>query len=60
LVQKKNKDILIHFLNDIIGFFKKSNIVEIDFLPTFLIPNSNAQKISIIDVLCKDQITTHL
>ncbi|HEV3269953.1 MAG TPA: Rpn family recombination-promoting nuclease/putative transposase [Candidatus Rhabdochlamydia sp.] len=52
---EKNKDIVIHFLNDIIGSFKNSHIVEIDFLPTILIPNSDAQKISIVDVLCKDR-----
>ncbi|MGL4540198.1 MAG: Rpn family recombination-promoting nuclease/putative transposase [Candidatus Rhabdochlamydia sp.] len=52
---EKNKDILIHFLNDILGSFKNSNIIEIEFLPTILNPNIASQKLSIIDVLCKDE-----
>ncbi|MBV2145170.1 MAG: Rpn family recombination-promoting nuclease/putative transposase, partial [Wolbachia endosymbiont of Pissodes strobi] len=31
---EKNKDILIHFLNDILGFTGKDEIKEIEFLST--------------------------
>ncbi len=34
LALKKNKDILIHFLNDILGFTGKDEIKEIEFLST--------------------------
>jgi predicted transposase/invertase (TIGR01784 family) len=52
---EKNKDILIHFLNDILGSFKKSNIIDVEFLPTILNPEVAIQKQSIVDVLCKDE-----
>lgn len=52
---EKNKDILIHFLNDILGSFKKNHIVDVEFLPTILHPETAIQKQSIVDVLCKDK-----
>ena len=52
---EKNKDILIHFLNDILGSFKKNHIVDVEFLPTILNPETAIQKQSIVDVLCKDK-----
>ena len=52
---EKNKDILIHFLNDILGSFKKNHIVDVDFLPTILNPETEIHKQSIVDVLCKDK-----
>ena len=52
---EKNKDILIHFLNDILGSFKKNPIVDVEFLPTILNPETAIQKQSIVDVLCKDK-----
>ncbi|MGL5264239.1 MAG: Rpn family recombination-promoting nuclease/putative transposase, partial [Candidatus Rhabdochlamydia sp.] len=52
---EKNKDILIHFLNDILCSFKKSNIIDVEFLPTILNPEVAIQKQSIVDVLCKDK-----
>ncbi|MGL5263451.1 MAG: Rpn family recombination-promoting nuclease/putative transposase [Candidatus Rhabdochlamydia sp.] len=51
---EQNKDILIHFLNDVLGSFRESPIVEIDFLPTILQPENREQKTSLVDVLCKD------
>ncbi|WP_264703621.1 Rpn family recombination-promoting nuclease/putative transposase [Wolbachia endosymbiont (group A) of Volucella inflata] len=52
---EKNKDILIHFLNDIIGFTGKNQIKDIEFLSTIQDPDIAAKKQSIVDVLCKDE-----
>ncbi|HEV3270269.1 MAG TPA: PD-(D/E)XK nuclease family transposase, partial [Candidatus Rhabdochlamydia sp.] len=52
---EKNKDILIHFLNDILSSFKKNHIVDVEFLPTILNPETAKQKLSIVDALCKDE-----
>ncbi|WP_264328451.1 Rpn family recombination-promoting nuclease/putative transposase [Wolbachia endosymbiont (group A) of Andrena hattorfiana] len=51
---EKNKDILIHFLNDILGFTGKSAINDIEFLSTIQDPDIAAKKQSIVDVLCRD------
>ncbi len=52
--REKNKDILIHFLNDMIDFRGGSPITEISFLQTVQDPEIAAKKQSIVDVLCKD------
>lgn len=52
---EKNKDILIHFLNDMITFKEGSKIKEVTFLKTTQDPEIAAQKTSIVDILCKDQ-----
>jgi predicted transposase/invertase (TIGR01784 family) len=52
---EKNKDILLHFLNNILGSFKDSPIVDIDFLSTILAPRIDKKKLSIVDILCKDE-----
>ncbi|MGL5626712.1 MAG: Rpn family recombination-promoting nuclease/putative transposase, partial [Candidatus Rhabdochlamydia sp.] len=52
---EKNKDILIHFLNDILRSLRKSKIVDVEFLPTILNPDIAGEKLSIVDVLCKDK-----
>lgn len=52
---EKNKDILIHFLNDILGFTGKDAIQDIEFLSTILDPDIAAKKQSIVDVLCRDE-----
>lgn len=52
---EKNKDILIHFLNDVITFRAGGKIKEITFLKTIQDPETAAQKTSIVDILCKDQ-----
>jgi predicted transposase/invertase (TIGR01784 family) len=52
---EKNKDILIHFLNDILKFEGNEKITEVTFLKTIQDPEIAAYKQSIVDVLCKDQ-----
>ena len=52
---EKNKDILIHFLNDMLG--RNTNPVEeITFLPTVQDPETVALRSSRVDVICKDTI----
>ncbi|WP_253303146.1 MULTISPECIES: Rpn family recombination-promoting nuclease/putative transposase [unclassified Wolbachia] len=51
---EKNRDILIHFLNDILGFTGKNEIKDIEFLSTIQDPDIAAKKQSIVDVLCRD------
>lgn len=51
---ERNKDILIHFLNDMITFKEKGPIVDVTFLKTVQDPETAAQKTSIVDILCKD------
>ena len=52
---EKNKDILIHFLNDVIEFEEGSPIEEVTFLKTIQDPEIRAKKTSIVDILCKDE-----
>lgn len=52
---EKNKDILIHFLNDMLTFKEHGRIVEVSFLKTIQDPETAAKKTSIVDILCKDQ-----
>ncbi|KDB19749.1 Rpn family recombination-promoting nuclease/putative transposase [Wolbachia endosymbiont of Glossina morsitans morsitans] len=52
---EKNKDILIHFLNDILGFTGKDEIKEIEFLSTMQDAEIASKKQSIVDVLCRDE-----
>jgi len=50
---EKNKDILIHFLNDI--FARTTNpIEEVEFIKPILDPEIKELRVSIVDVLCKD------
>lgn len=50
---ERNKDILIHFLNDI--FARTTNpIEEVTFLRTSQPPEIQAQRVSIVDILCQD------
>ncbi len=51
---EKNKDILIHFLNDVILFAGKRPIHSVTFLPTIQDTETVSQKTSIVDILCKD------
>ncbi|MGB7127504.1 MAG: Rpn family recombination-promoting nuclease/putative transposase [Candidatus Rhabdochlamydia sp.] len=53
---EKNKDILLHFLNDILGFSGDQSIVDIEFLSPILAPKIALKKQSIVDVLCKDKL----
>jgi len=52
---EKNKDILIHFLNDMITFKENGPITDVTFLKTIQDPETAAQKTSIVDILCKDE-----
>ncbi len=52
---EKNKDILIHFLNDVITFKERVPIKEVTFLKTIQDPETAAKKTSIVDILCKDE-----
>src|SRR5262245_8064659 len=52
---EKNKDILIHFLNDVITFKSKSSIQSVSFLKPTQDPEIALKKTSIIDILCQDE-----
>ena len=52
---EKNKDILIHFLNDMLVFREKKPIVDVTFLKTIQDPEIASQKTSIVDILCRDE-----
>ena len=52
---EKNKDILIHFINDVLEFKGGDKIKEVTFLSTIAIPEIAAKKQSVVDVLCKDE-----
>jgi predicted transposase/invertase (TIGR01784 family) len=51
---EKNKEILIHFLNDMLSFKERQPISEVQFLQTVQDPIIAARKTSIVDILCKD------
>jgi predicted transposase/invertase (TIGR01784 family) len=51
---EKNKDILIHFLNDMLVFKEKAPIKDVIFLKTIQDPETAAKKTSIVDILCED------
>ena len=52
---ERNKGILIHFLNDILGFEGPQKIQGIEFLKTNQDPDIAAKKQSLVDVLCRDE-----
>ena len=52
---EKNKDILIHFLNDVIERPNKQCITDITFLNPIQYPKRGIGKQSIVDVLCKEE-----
>ncbi|WP_342272392.1 Rpn family recombination-promoting nuclease/putative transposase [Candidatus Tisiphia endosymbiont of Parasteatoda lunata] len=52
---EKNKDILIHFINDVLELKGNDRIKEVTFLPTIQEPEIASKKQSIVDVLCKDE-----
>ena len=53
--REQNKDILIHFLNDMLNFTGDHAIVDLQYLKPNQDPEIASQKASIIDVLCQDQ-----
>ncbi len=52
---KKYKEILIHFLNDVLEFSDGAIIKKVDFLSPIQDPEIASKKESIVDVLCSDQ-----
>jgi predicted transposase/invertase (TIGR01784 family) len=52
---ERNKDILIHFLNDMLGFEPGAQICTLSFLKPIQDPEVAAKKQSIVDVLCVDE-----
>ena len=52
---EKHKDILIHFINDILELKDNDQIVEVEFLSPIQNAEIASKKQSIVDVLCKDQ-----
>jgi predicted transposase/invertase (TIGR01784 family) len=52
---EQNKDILIHFINDVLELKNGERIKEVTFLPTIQDPEIASKKQSIVDVLCKDE-----
>jgi predicted transposase/invertase (TIGR01784 family) len=51
---EKNKDILVHLLNDILGLTGEAKIKDVKFLNPVLNPDIASQKESIVDVLYRD------
>ena len=51
---EEHKDILIHFINDILELEGISQIEEVEFLSTIQDPEIASKKQSIVDVLCRD------
>lgn len=51
---EKNKNILIHFINDILGLTDEDAIQEVEFLGTIMVPEIASDKQSVVDILCKD------
>ena len=52
---EKNKDILIHFLNDMLSFKEHYPIVDVTFLKTVQDAETAAHKTSIVDISCRDE-----
>lgn len=53
---ERNKDILIHFLNDMLCFEGDDKIQSVSYLKTNQDPDIASKKQSILDVLCVDQL----
>ena len=52
---EEHKDILIHFINDILGLCDNNQIEEVTFLSPIQDPEIASKKQSIVDVLCQDK-----
>ena len=50
----EHPDLLINFLNALMPFEPDRYIVEVEYLPTELVPENPGKKDSIVDVRCKD------
>lgn len=51
---EEHKDILIHFINDILELEGNNQIEDVEFLSTIQDPEIASKKQSIVDVLCRD------
>ena len=56
---EKHKDILIHFINDILELKGNDQIDEVEFLSTIQDAEIASKKQSIVDVLCRDKNGVH-
>ncbi len=52
---ERNKDILIHFINDVLELKGTSQVQEVTFLSTIQEAEIASKKQSMVDVLCRDQ-----
>ena len=52
---EKNKDILIHFINDILRLKEQDTIEHVEFLSPTQDPGIASRRQSIVDVLCRDR-----
>jgi predicted transposase/invertase (TIGR01784 family) len=57
--EEKNKDILIPFLNEVMGNQYHSSIVSVTLLPTEQRPKIASSKTSAVDILCEDRKGTN-
>jgi len=57
---EKNKDILIHFINDVLALEGNDKVQEVTFQPTIQDPEIASKKQSVLDVLCKDANGVHI
>ena len=48
--------LLIHFLNSVMPFEGDRHIVDLEYLPSELVPENPGKKFSIVDVRCKDNL----
>ncbi|MBX9890005.1 MAG: Rpn family recombination-promoting nuclease/putative transposase [Amoebophilaceae bacterium] len=53
---KKNKDILIHFLNDVLVLPDHAKVKNVVFLPNVQYPEIASKKESIVDIICTDHL----
>ena len=52
---EKHKDILIHFINDVLNLKDSYKVKNVTFLSTIQDPDIACKKESVVDVLCTDQ-----
>ncbi|MGI2262403.1 Rpn family recombination-promoting nuclease/putative transposase, partial [Candidatus Cardinium hertigii] len=52
---EKHKDILIHFINDVLNLKGSDKVEKVTFLSTIQDPDIACKKESVVDVLCTDQ-----
>jgi len=48
--------LLLHFLNSVMPFENGREIIELEYLPAELVPDTPVKKLSIVDVRCKDNL----